>query len=69
MGEFTEIFLVTMDAHFLQSYGGFMSAKIAEANAKVHSLAMSVAVSFGPRNGILASFDWYLAGCQLETLW
>jgi dipeptidyl aminopeptidase len=27
-----------------QSYGGFMSAKIAEADAKVHSLAMAVAV-------------------------
>ena len=29
----------------LQSYGGFMSAKVVEANAKVHSLAMAVAVS------------------------
>ena len=27
-----------------QSYGGFMSAKVAEANAGIHSLAMSVAV-------------------------
>ena len=27
-----------------QSYGGFMSSKIAEANAGIHSLAMAVAV-------------------------
>lgn len=29
-----------------QSYGGFMSCKVAEADAGVHSLAMAVAVSF-----------------------
>lgn len=29
----------------LQSYGGFMSCKVAEANAGVHSLAMAIAVS------------------------
>lgn len=28
-----------------QSYGGFMAAKVVEANAGIHSLAMSVAVS------------------------
>lgn len=31
-----------------QSYGGFMSSKIAEANAGIHSLAMAVAVSADP---------------------
>ena len=30
--------------HLWQSYGGFMAAKVAEANAGVHTLAMSVAV-------------------------
>jgi dipeptidyl aminopeptidase len=29
----------------VQSYGGFMSAKVVEADAGIHSLAMSVAVS------------------------
>lgn len=29
----------------LQSYGGFMSSKVVEANAGIHSLAMAVAVS------------------------
>jgi hypothetical protein len=28
----------------LQSYGGFMASKVAEANAGIHSLAMAVAV-------------------------
>ena len=43
-------------SHFFpQSYGGFMSAKVAEANAKVHSLAMAVAVGVGPRNIYLGS--------------
>jgi hypothetical protein len=32
-------------AFVYQSYGGFMSAKVVEANAGIHSLAMSVAVS------------------------
>lgn len=27
-----------------QSYGGFMSSKVVEANAGIHSLAMAVAV-------------------------
>lgn len=29
----------------LQSYGGFMSSKVVEADAGVHSLAMAIAVS------------------------
>ena len=34
-----------MGAHLImQSYGGFMSSKVAEANAGIHSLAMAVAV-------------------------
>jgi len=28
----------------IQSYGGFMSSKVVEANAGIHSLAMAVAV-------------------------
>ena len=28
----------------LQSYGGFMSSKVVEADAGIHSLAMAVAV-------------------------
>lgn len=31
-----------------QSYGGFMSSKVVEANAGVHSLAMAVAVGNPP---------------------
>lgn len=54
-----------------QSYGGFMSAKVAEANAKVHTLAMAVAVGVNPRNVYLGSVltRLCLAGRQLETLW
>jgi hypothetical protein len=29
-----------------QSYGGFMSSKVVEANEGVHSLAIAIAVSF-----------------------
>jgi hypothetical protein len=42
MGQICGAFFNFFPSH--DSYGGFMS-KIAEANAKVHSLAMAVAVS------------------------
>ena len=36
--------VLIVDLHLFQSYGGFMSSKVAEANAGIHSLAMAVAV-------------------------
>lgn len=45
MGESEHIRAVNiMFINNLQSYGGFMSSKIMEAGAGVHSLAMAVAV-------------------------
>jgi len=52
-----------------------MSAKIAEADAKVHSLAMSVAVRKRTHISMvwflseLSFFFFFLACRQLETLW
>jgi hypothetical protein len=47
----------------LQSYGGFMSSKVVEANAKIHSLAMAVAVSEFP---FLGCFHFaYVLGCDI----
>jgi hypothetical protein len=36
--------VLIVDLHRFQSYGGFMSSKVVEANAGIHSLAMAVAV-------------------------
>ena len=47
-----------------------MSSKVAEANAKVHSLAMAVAVSFAPFLQILPMVMCAFIACdQLEALW
>lgn len=35
---------IVTDSHCLQSYGGFMSSKVVEADAGIHTLAMAVAV-------------------------
>ena len=35
---------ISLLMQYWQSYGGFMAAKVAEADAGVHTLAMSVAV-------------------------
>jgi len=44
-----EIFQPTLNERApTQSYGGFMSSKVVEANAGVHSLAMAIAVCFSP---------------------
>lgn len=38
------IFRIHLNGPTFQSYGGFMSSKVVEANAGVHSLAIAVAV-------------------------
>jgi hypothetical protein len=44
MGEPCSAFCGQYFNQLLQSYGGFMASKVAEANAGIHSLAMAVAV-------------------------
>ena len=40
--------MIAMLILIAQSYGGFMSSKVVEANAGIHSLAMAVAVRLVP---------------------
>ena len=40
--------MIVMLILIAQSYGGFMSSKVVEANAGIHSLAMAVAVRLVP---------------------
>jgi hypothetical protein len=52
-----------------QSYGGFMSSKVVEAGAGIHSLAMAVAVSsLGFSMGFLLILACP-AGHQLAFIW
>lgn len=46
MGKLVAPYTVTSSLHdsIMQSYGGFMASKVAEADAGIHSLAMAIAV-------------------------
>lgn len=49
----------------IQSYGGFMSSKVVEANAGVHSLSMAVAVG-----SFLSQLSWVFTDVhQPVTSW
>ena len=62
--------VLIVDLHRVQSYGGFMSSKVIEANAGVHSLAMAVAVRVLITLSIkLQTKQLRTARYKLEALW
>jgi hypothetical protein len=59
-----------VELHRFQSYGGFMSSKVVEANAGIHSLAMAVAVRVViPLPAKLYTDQLRTARYKLEALW